>query len=382
MGGRTGERSASEHGASVLLRTTVFREPGRFAGWPANYGMWVWGEEVLVGFVVGDLGRPDGLHARDTTSPFVPIFARSLDGGRTWRTESFRGRTPGAASLSADEHVVAELAAGPRLRDGELSPLRDPIDFSDPETVVLCARTGLAAGARSWFYVGRDRGRVWDGPYALPDFGLPGVAARTDIVPLSSHSALWLLTGAKADGSEGRVFVAHTADGGRTFRRRGWVGDEPDGWTIMPSSVRLSDGAVVSAVRCAGAGRSRHWIDLYRSDDAGRSWSLIATPVPDTGNGGNPPAIARLADGRLLLVYGSRREPYGLRCVTSSDDGETWSVPELLTTDTAVRDMGYPRVVTFDDGSVLACFYTNASAEGERFVEAVRWHPRTGTNRS
>jgi hypothetical protein len=24
----------------------VFREPGRFGGWPANYGLWAFGDEV------------------------------------------------------------------------------------------------------------------------------------------------------------------------------------------------------------------------------------------------------------------------------------------------------------------------------------------------
>ena len=28
----------------------VYRETGKFAGWPANYGMWAWGDEIVVGF--------------------------------------------------------------------------------------------------------------------------------------------------------------------------------------------------------------------------------------------------------------------------------------------------------------------------------------------
>ena len=31
----------------------IFREPGRFAGWPANYGMWHWDDELVVGFTLG-----------------------------------------------------------------------------------------------------------------------------------------------------------------------------------------------------------------------------------------------------------------------------------------------------------------------------------------
>lgn len=357
-----------------MFRSIVYREPGRFAGWPANYGMWAWGDEVLVGFVVGWTGRLEGVHARDTSKPFVPMLARSLDGGRTWHTEAFSGRTPGAESLSADEHVDPPLRAAPRLRDADFAPPEAPVDFGDPETIVLCARTGLAAGARSWFYVSVDRGRSWQGPHPLPAFDLPGVAARTDVVPLDDPgSALLLLTGAKRDGNEGRVFAVRTTDGGRTFDWRGWVGPEPAGWTIMPSSVRTASGAVLTALRCNYEGR--HRIDVYRGDGEGTTWTRLGTPVPDTGYGGNPPAVTTLPDGRILLVFGVRAEPFGLGYVVSEDEGQSWSQPVRLTDDTGVHDMGYSRVVVFEDGSALACFYSNESPEGERFVEAIRWTP-------
>src|SRR5690606_25025690 len=37
------EESGIEHGV-------VYQEPGRFGGWPANHGIWVWEDEILVGF--------------------------------------------------------------------------------------------------------------------------------------------------------------------------------------------------------------------------------------------------------------------------------------------------------------------------------------------
>jgi hypothetical protein len=39
-------------------------ETGRFGGWPANHGIWSWGDEILVGFSAG-----------------YHLFARSMDGG-------------------------------------------------------------------------------------------------------------------------------------------------------------------------------------------------------------------------------------------------------------------------------------------------------------
>ena len=373
----------SQQPAVPVSRSTVYDEPGRFAGWPANYGMWTFpgrhpgsDDEVVVVFLVGHVGTSSSIHARDMTRPFVPVQARSRDAGTTWVVEQFDGRTPGAAVLSGDEHQVHDLKAGPRLRDDDLAALTDPLDLADPETLVLLARTDLGAGSRSWFYTSLDRGRTWDGPYGLPGFDVGGVAARTDVVALGSAEALWMLTAAKADGHEGHVFAAYTGDGARSFTRRGWLGPEPTGIQIMPSSLRLKDGTIVSAVRCHAARTDGGacWIDLWASADVGRTWDLLATPVADTGPAGNPPVLLDLGH-RLVCLYGYRGAGAGLRAVTSSDLGRTWSVPIVLTDDAATLDMGYPRAVVLADGSVLACYYSNRDASGPRTIEAVRWRP-------
>ncbi|HVX47129.1 MAG TPA: sialidase family protein [Mycobacteriales bacterium] len=355
-------------------RSIVFREPGRFAGWPANYGMWAWGEEILAIYIVGWVGPLHGMHARDTSRPFVPVQSRSLDGGRTWRHEPFPGRIPGGRTLSGDEHVDRELKSRPRIREADFAVPAEPVDFTDPETIVLCGRTDLERGSVSWFYVSRDRGRTWSRPHRLPMFGLAGVSARTDVVPLARHSALFLLTGTKSDGTEGRVFAARTGDGGRNFERVGYVGPEPAGWSIMPSSLMLADGTIVSALRCSDPDTG-HRIEMYASNDEGRSWVPRSRPVADTGRGGNPPALIRVADGRLVIVYGYRDEPRGLRAVVSADSGHSWSTPAVLTADTPSHDMGYPRVVGLGDGRLLAVFYSNSGPESDRFIEAVRWAP-------
>ncbi len=37
----------------VEKKIVVFGEEGKFGGWPANHGMWIWGDEILVGFSTG-----------------------------------------------------------------------------------------------------------------------------------------------------------------------------------------------------------------------------------------------------------------------------------------------------------------------------------------
>src|SRR5438094_10092226 len=71
-----------------MQHVKVYYRPGRFAGWPANHGIWAWGDEILVGFSAGtykDLG-PDR-HAIDRGRPEEHLLARSRDGGLTWAIE-------------------------------------------------------------------------------------------------------------------------------------------------------------------------------------------------------------------------------------------------------------------------------------------------------
>src|SRR5688572_5647292 len=68
-------------GPAVVGHVKVYAEPGRFGGWPANHGLWAWGDEILVGFSAGyfkDYG-PDR-HAIDRGRPEEHLLARSKDG--------------------------------------------------------------------------------------------------------------------------------------------------------------------------------------------------------------------------------------------------------------------------------------------------------------
>ena len=345
----------------------VYREPGKFAGWPANYGLWSWSDEIVAVFAVGEIGDMGELHEIDREEPFIPCQARSLDGGRTWKTEVFNGRLPGGPTLSADEHVVHALKTGPRIvPERDLGRLERPIDFLDSETVVLAARTGLASNAISWFYVSRDRARSWEGPYRFDGID-PPISARTDIVPLGRDDALFMLTTAKADGEEGRVFCARTRDGGRRFTFEGFVGDEPAGFSIMPASVLRPDGSILTLVRM-GAPSAPGWIEAFTSDDRGKTWSAAGRVVENTGTGGNPPALASTTDGTLVLVYGYRDAPFGIRMRTSAEGGRSWSEEYIVRDDGGTPDLGYPRLVRLNDGTLLAVYYFNQGEGEERYI--------------
>jgi hypothetical protein len=359
-----------------MQHITVYREQGRYGGWPANYGIWSWDDEIVVGFTLGYYKTDGGFHARDRDRPFVPMQARSLDGGQTWQLRGMPCRTPGDRGLSADEHMHPDLGTRRALALGmKNTPVDCPggIDFTHVDFALMCARSGLRAGATSWFYVSTDRCQSWQGPYSLPMFGQTGIAARTDYLVSDARTCTLFLTAAKPNGDEGRVFCARTTDGGKRFAFLSWIGPEPEGYAIMPASVRLSKSRILAALRCHES--DRNWIDLYGSDDDGVTWDYVNTPVAGTGRGGNPPAMIKLRDGQLCLTYGYRDAPYAIRARLSSDDGATWGEEITLRNAGGNHDLGYPRTVQRTDGSVVTVYYWNDRPEGERYIVGTVWRP-------
>jgi hypothetical protein len=350
----------------------VWRQPNRYGGWPANHGIWSWGDEILVGFSAGHM-KPGAIsasggparHPIDRSRPEQHLLARSLDGGRTWAIEHPAGLIP-----PPEPGHIAGVPTEPGGRG--VRPYAGAADLASPDFVMTFRMSDIHAGP-SWFFTSADRGRTWDGPWALSLAGVSRIAARTDYVVMSQREAVVLLTSAKSNGREGRPFAAWTADGGRSFELRSWIGPEPDdGFVIMPSTARLDARTLVTATRRQG--RAGNGIDIHRSVDAGRSWTFVTTAVEDTGRG-NPPSLVRLRDGRLALTYGYRASPFGIRARLSRDGGRSWETERVLRDDASDWDLGYTRSVQRADGRIVTVYYYNDNTAPERYIAATIWDP-------
>ena len=100
--------------------------------------------------------------------------------------------------MQPDLWTLAAIEQG--LADDARAPCPGDVDFTHPDFALMCGRTGLKAGARSWFYASTDRCRSWEGPYSLPMFGFAGIAARTDYLVSGPRTCTLFLTAAKANG--------------------------------------------------------------------------------------------------------------------------------------------------------------------------------------
>ena len=351
---------ASAQQAGPVKNVTVYREAGRFGGWPANHGIWSWGNEIVVGFESGYFQQNREHHAIDRTRPASHLLARSLDGGETWKIERPEGLRPPPGIQQANVPVETGKP---------VSDCPGGIDFTAPGFALTARMANIHTGP-SRFYYSPDKGKTWQGPYRLPDFGQPGIAARTDYLVNGRHDLTMFLTAAKSNRKEGRVICVRTRDGGKTWSLEGMVGPEPEenDFAIMPASVRLGPREILTAIR------HRTFIDTYRSKDDGKTWTYAGKPVPDTGRG-NPPSLTRLKDGRLALAYGYRAAPFGIRARISKDGGATWGEEIVLRKDGGAWDLGYPRTAPRPDGRLVTIYYYNDDRDGERYIGATIWDP-------
>src|ERR1044071_66749 len=86
------------------VSVTIYAEPGRYGGWPANHGIWSWGNEIVVGFTAAYFQwiGPDR-HPYDRTKPEEPYLARSVDGGETWSIEPTPALVPPEGMYRSEE---------------------------------------------------------------------------------------------------------------------------------------------------------------------------------------------------------------------------------------------------------------------------------------
>lgn len=326
-------------------------EEGRFGGWPANGGIWNWGDEIVTVFTLGyfDPNKRSG-HPIDNARPSGKMQARSLDGGVTWTLER--------PTFLADETA-----------DKPTTKLSEAMDFSNPDFSIMFLYTR--------FVYSSDRCKTWHGPFELPTFGRPGLLARTDYIVNGPKDLLAFMATEKDDGKEGWPAAIRTRDGGLTWTLEGMVGEQPGAgeYSIMPSTARLKNGALYSWIRHRRVvDEDKIWfMDAWLSPDDGKAWYKLDNTF--VNNAGNPPHMIRLADGRLAVTYGFRLPPYGIRCRVSDDEGITWGEEHIIRGDGGGWDLGYPRTVQRPDGKCVTVYYFNDGKRPERHIAYSIWAP-------
>ncbi|MEA3401428.1 MAG: sialidase family protein [Armatimonadota bacterium] len=373
--------------AQIIESRVICRQPGRYIGWP-TIAKAADGELFVV--FSGD---------RDAhVDPFgKTCFMKSSDRGATWSDAVVITDTPlddrdAGICVAPDGSLVVswftshydDYLAMEHYCQGEEERWKKALSQVSEEDVVRWthAGSGVAPGRRMGFWTRRssDRGEAWEDP-------VPSICC-TPHGPISLSDGRLLFVG-KADfgREEGRAFLgaAESRDDGRSWELIGRInalpeygGDAEEAYAYLcePHAIEVAPDRIVAMARYEERGVARDarrpsMLWQFESGDGGRTW----TEPRRTDIVGKPPHLTRLSDGRILLTYGYRHDPYGQRACLSSDGGQTWDYDNeiILRDDAPNGDLGYPASVECDDGTILTVYYQKETLAEKTVLMTTRW---------
>ena len=345
------------------------------------------------------------------------VLARSLDNGVTW---------------PESEEVILWHRGGDiddlRERLWPKERTREEIDMAQPGACFFFGRCWAGKGVDDPKRGGHvplyvtfslrsvDKGRHWE---RVPTLFAPPVHAESTL--LNAHELVRL--------PDGTLLVVATVGGGGDpgkYKEAALYMSDDDGlsWDYMNSIARDPMGIwgyTYSALLLLPSGRIQcymmrqnvnselgNWACMNYSDDGGLSWSDIRMigslghspwPARRKPNQYDRPRLVRdpsgrpmqtfepirngsahmrapypllLNDGRIVLLYGRRKPPFGMGGLVSNDGGESWSQEFVLRDDANHSDLGYPVATQLDDGRIFTAYYYNMddgnAFGGTRFI--------------
>ena len=221
----------------------------------------------------------------------------------------------------------------------------------------------------TWMIRSTDSGATWSAPYRCPVNSPHGPISLSDGRVLYAEKQLWHGTGS--------IGVCESTDDGQSWR---WLaeiptrsGDDNREYHEL-HAVETSDGRLIAHIRNHNKANERETLQS-ESTDGGRSWSVPHS----TGVWGLPSHLLRLGDGRLLMSYGYRREPFGNQARVSHNHGKTWSDPITLSDDGVAGDLGYPSTVELGDSTLLTVWYEKMRNSPNAVLRQAKWRLGAGT---
>jgi hypothetical protein len=298
------------------------------------------------------------------------VMVRSRDGGGSWTkspeliyAHALGGSQDPCLLQLRDGTLLCASYGWAFLRPDAVPALKKPVSETRPGVVFL----------GGYLVRSEDGGKTWQGPIYPPH-----VASEINHDPYGQPIAAYN-RGALYEGADGRIFwvvavndsgatrktsthLLISQDKGTTWRAIAPVAVDPKVTFNEASAYETPKGDVVAFLRTANF--DDHAC-IARSSDGGKTFQ----PWQDMGFKGHPLQATRLPDNRVLLVYGYRHPPFGIRArVLNAECTDFASAPEVvLRDDGGTTDIGYPWSVTLDGSRVLVVYYYNL-ANGPRHI--------------
>ncbi len=219
----------------------------------------------------------------------------------------------------------------------------------------------------------KDAGHSWQGPWLPPHISSD---PTTDIFgqPVPAYNR-----GAMCEGKDGRLYwVVAASTGPKPWRSETHLlisSDQGESWkysspVATDSKVQFNETSLYETPKgdLVAFLRTENFNDhtaIARSTDHGKSFQ----PWQDAGWQGHPHYALRLPDRRVLLVYGYRHAPFGIRARVLDAECTNFATAEeiVLRDDGGNGDLGYPWATLISKHQALVVYYFN-QANGPRYI--------------
>ncbi len=287
------------------------------------------------------------------------VAVRSADGGQNWSSPQLMFAHPYGGS---QDPCLLQLSDGGLLCTSYLWIQVGPQLYDD--------YAGRFYGDDHWVFAGGfvirsdNGGATWQGPFD-PGSPVPAETRSTMLgkLPLYNRGALcqgrdgtlyWAVACQNRLKSGSSVHLVQSRDNGRTWQYRSVIAQLDTIGLNETSIYETPRGDLVAFIRSLDYPTDQGYI--ARSTDGGKTFA-----VQGMGLKGHPFHALRLPDNRVLLTYGYRHAPYGIRARILNAECTDWATaPELvLRSDGGGTDLGYPWSVMIDDHHVLVTYYFN-----------------------
>ena len=325
--------------------------------------------ELLVAFRRAPDRRPLGESGITHTDPnSYLVLVRSRDNGKSWSHEP--------------ELIYANPFGGSQ----------DPCMVQLHDQLIVCTsygwalfQTNVAAQLRGTYrhsgfvFLGgyllhsRDGGKSWQGPVIPPavpgqkvldPFGRPVPAFNRGAMCEGKDKRLYWVVAASTTNSPKRTgtHLLVSKDQGASWNYSCPVAADEKITFNETSLYETPKGDLVAFMRTADF--DDHTA-IARSIDHGKSFQHWE----DAGFRGHPHYALRLPDKRVLLVYGYRHAPFGIRArILNSECLDGGAAPEfVLRDDGGTGDLGYPWATMLSKSRALVVYYFNQN-DGTRYI--------------
>ena len=326
----------------------------------------------LVAFCQGTQRRLPFIHPPNDPQ-FINVLCRSRDQGQTWEPprvapnyDWYGVETPGIAQISNGDVVLnqwrflwypLELAkklwsTGQHqifISDLQLHRWRPAQKEEDWERHPY---PYARADGGAYVHLSTDNGHTWDFTVPVGIAPYQGSFSPKGVIELGNGDLL-LALGSQEHDPLAACFVVRSTDRGRSWQRPVEAARIPGLIFSEPSVVAAQSGKLLLMSREEVTGY------IYRSEspDGGVTW----LPPKQLPFWGYPAHVIRLMDGRILVVFGRRKPPYGIRAAVSEDEGRSWTaeftIRDNLIDSNQGLNLGYPSVIEYTPGKLFTAYY-------------------------